>query len=571
MELYRRVAGTASDGALAARALLRLGNCHVKLARMEDARRTYRRVIDEFHSQQDVVKLAKLSLLAVGPGELEAREWVDRLNAQVKQLGGALEKLDSGAARLAQDLRGDGKLPAGALQLIDEAADEETRRSMRRYLSSRYFAAALQEYNALDYDTALEHLRLAGSLQPDDEVVRDYTGRTRFILGFLPGRAPAAAPEDPPEQLFKELARAYERAASSARDGDLRGAIEEIEGALERARWLDESFVSRDAERLIEKAESLALASLARLYPAESRILQALREEKEQLARRLKGRLREMFPAQFGEPGPERDILEKARQLHGAGRSLEAKEFLLSRLGQTDEAPETRALLAQIEQVLCAGGKGLHEQAPFTVMAAAAVLPREDLDALKIPFAAVRPQEAPFVWCIVNQERGREILSAAALVGREAVGRFPDINVAPAGKSSGFLGSSMDYVSGFRKRPGGEYEPVSDVVFHGIKLSLGAARKGEAVTLEAEITVSLVVGEPQVVTTEAGQIEAPRVHQVALRHSCELLAGQYLVVGPFPNTLIPGAADRNEENMYILLSPGPAAKPSDPGAQKTGE
>jgi Tol biopolymer transport system component len=69
IELYRKVAAS-GDRAVAARALVRMGQCYEKLgeAQMKDARATYERIVREFGDQAEPAKVARARLSALTAG-----------------------------------------------------------------------------------------------------------------------------------------------------------------------------------------------------------------------------------------------------------------------------------------------------------------------------------------------------------------------------------------------------------------------------------------------------------------------------------------------------------------------
>ncbi len=576
--LYKQAVDTSRDPSLVARATLRIGNCYDKLGQTGLARQAYRRVVENFASQTDAVRLAKLALLTLGPGEHELKEWSDRLKAEVIHLKTALDAVNSGIAEVKARISGEGGKPSEeALRTFEQMIQrEETRSKVKRFLASHYFRTAVGAYQALDYERALEELHIAYSLRPDDELIRGYLEKTEFILGRRPKLTPAAmnrAPDDPSAMLLKELEEMYKLAAAAREDGDYRMALAAVEELLDRVRWTDDKLVTNDVKKVLEKAEILAQECLIRLYPAQSRQLKMLSKERRELSEKLKRKLGEVLssPTEVRQSTPA--VLERARELVSAGRLPEAKELLERHLAGAGETPEVRVLLDEIDRAVRREQEEGEKDARFSVQAAAIVLPAKETNILKIPFKALKPAEGegvPFAWAVVDEKKGREILSVAALVAREALGKFPDMNVAPGERGSGFLGSSMTYVCGYRRRPGAGnngYEPVNDIVFQGIKLFVTPEAKAGKLALKVEATVSVIVGEPRVVQTEGGQIEIPRVYQVVLKHTFKCEAGQYIVVGSFPNTLVAGTAKdtKQKEDMYLLLSAKKAAP-----APKTG-
>jgi hypothetical protein len=296
-----------------------------------------------------------------------------------------------------------------------------------------------------------------------------------------------------------------------------------------------------------------------------------LDKERRELARKLKRKLDEaLIPPLKAQD--TKSILAKARELYDAGDLPEAKGLLEKHLAEAGENVAVRALLEEINRLVRREKKERKEDVSFSIAATAIALPADELGTLKIPFQTVKPAEGegvPFAYSVVSAKKGREILSVAALVGRDAVSKFPDINVASGQKGSRFLGSAMTYVSGYRRRAGaaGEYEPVKDIVFQGIKLSVTPKGEGGKVTLSVELRISVIVGEPRILQTEGGRVEIPQVFTKVLKHTFNCGSGEYLIIGSFPNTLAPGG-EKKKEDMHILLSPRQVSAPPEEGAGK---
>ena len=377
-----------------------------------------------------------------------------------------------------------------------------------------------------------------------------------------PAGAPGGKPEDPGKRIHTNLQAAFDVADAAKKEGNYHIALASVENMLEQARWIDDAFIGNKTQDLLEKARKLQYECVVRLYPVELHSVGTLLDERRELASKVKGRLGEVFGAPAGENEEEGKVLEAAGALIRAGELPQAKELLEKHIAANGESLAVKALLGEVNRIILGGRQPDDTGIAFSVMAAAVTLSAEDLAKLGIPFKTVKPdggEGIPFVWAAVDREKGKEILSTAALSGRDAVGSFPDMNLASGKKGSGFLGSSMTYVSGFRKLAGGGgSEPVTDTVFQGIKLSVVPRTGVEKVSLSVESTVSVIAGEPHVVQTEGGQVEIPRVYQVTLKHAFDVKPGQYVIVGSFPNTLVSGAA-KQKEDMYLILSPRPAA------------
>lgn len=566
VQLYTLAAQAQQEQSVAARATLRLGNCYRKLGRLDLAREAYRTVVDKHRAQEGVARLAKLALLSIGPSEEDLKEWTSRLKAQVMDLRSALEALEAGLEQVREHVRGGapdtGRKLADALEKA--LPNTQTRSIAKRWFASRFLRTGLDAYRSLGYERALKDFRAALDLEPGDQLVKSYLESTEFILGLRAGPAAgvlARKPEDPGKQLLTELQAAFKVAETAAGENSYHIALASVESILERARWVDDAFLAGGAQSLLEKAHKLHYECIVRLYPAEVHAVGTLAQERRELASKVKARLGEVFGSPAGARKPGDGVLEKAGALIEAGRLPEAKELLEKHIALTGESEDVMALLEKVN-VAILGEKRVEGAAAFSVMAAAVTLGTQELSKLGIPFRTVKPagnEGIPFVWAAVSEEKGREVLSAAALSGRDAVGSFPDMSLASGEKGSGFLGSSMTYVSGFRKPAGGNgSEPITDTVFQGIKLSVVPRARGGGVDLSVDSTVSVIAGEPQVVQTEGGQVEIPRVYQVGLKHTFEVKPGQYVIVGSFPNTLVAGAA-KQKENMYLVLSPRPAA------------
>lgn len=579
IKLYKQAAQTSADASLVARATLRMGNCYRKLGQVDLARDAFRTVVDKFPSQKDAVRLAKLALLTIGPGRQELKKWTDRLESEVMALRSALSELSTGIDGIRSQLPGSNRDSEETMRVFDKMIlREEARERVKRYLASHYFKTGLAAYRALKYENALEDFQAASGLMSTDRLIRGYLEKTEFIIGRRPRLTPDAmnsAPDDPSAQLLKELEAAYDLAVSAKEEGDYRMSLAAVEELLDRARWTHDELVTEEVRQVLEKADSLAEECLIRLYPAESRHLKLLGTERRELSEKLKKKLEEMLSPPAASAGTASSVIDAARELINAGRLPEAKGLLEGHLAASSGDEDARALLEEIDLAVRGEKPSEKTEVIFCVTAAAIALPGEESGMLKVPFRAVKPTEGggvPFAWAVLDEPKGKEVLSIAALVGRKAVGKFQDMNVSSGQKGSGFLGSSMTYVSGYRRKPGAqeEYEPVSDIVFQGIKLQIKPSMKRDKVILDIEVAVSAVVGEPRTVQTEGGQIEIPRIYQVALKHSFDLNAGQYLIIGSFPNTLVPGI-ERQKDDMYLLISPRTVDTPSseeDPSGSK---
>ncbi len=571
IKLYRRVIESGAETSLRARATFRTGACYEKLGQTGLARKAYRKAVEEFASEQAVAKLAKLALLRIGPSEQDSDKWVSELRSEVSQLATTLEATAPQIEKLKAELSGNqSKTSEEIARIFNKMIErEEVRNKVRRYLASHYFRTALRSYQALDYKRAAEGFRAACNLDPDNELLRGYLDKTEFILGRrakLSHTAMYSAPDNPSAKLLEELKAAYELARNGAKEGDYRMALAGVEEILERVCWTDDELVTDEVKALLKKADALAEECFVRLYPAESRNLIVLSEERKELARKLKKKLSDALCAQEQALEMLQGTLRKARELREAGLLPQAKELLESYLAGGKDSPEVREMLEEIDRAVLRRQDKEDTSAVFKVIAVAISLPREEIGKFKIDFASVKPadgESSPFVRAVVSEEKGKQIISAAALAGRNALSRFTDMKVASGKKGSGFLGSSMTYVSGFRKVPGGDgetYEPVTDIVFQGIKLSVLPRAKGGKAELAVEATVSVVAGEPRIVQTERGNLEIPMVYKVTLNHTFTLNVGEYLVVGSFPNTLAPGGA-KDKPDMYLLLSPRKEAQP----------
>ncbi len=562
--LYKQAMQDPGDPSLAARATLRIGNCYRKLGRKDLARNSYRRVVDGFPEQEAVVRLAKLALLSIGPGEEDLKEWTNRLKARAMQLKSALVALDTGLDRLKKEAGSNAPDAGGRLAgAVDEAlVGGEARTVAKLCFASAFLKTGLAAYRSLDYERALRDFQASQSLDPGDGLVKSYIESTEFILGRRAGTL-FRKPEDPGKRLLGELQAAFKAAEAARKEGSYHAVLAAVENMLERARWVDDAFLGGEARDLLEKAGKLQYECLLRLYPAELHVLAALLDERRELAVKVKERLGGVFGAPEAEREPGDEVLDAAGDLVSAGRLPEAKELLEKHIARKGGSAAVKALLEKVNRAILGETRPGDEGAAFSVMAAAVTLRTEEVAKLGIPFRTVRPTESegiPFVWAAVDEKKGKEVLSAAALSGRDAVGSFPDMNLESGKRGSGFLGSSMTYVSGFRKPAGGgDSEPVTDTVFQGIKLAVVPRAGAEKVSLSVEATVSMIAGEPRVVQTEGGQVEIPRVYQVGLKHAFEVTPGQYIIVGSFPNTLVAGAA-KQKEDMYLVLSPRPAAE-----------
>jgi tetratricopeptide (TPR) repeat protein len=565
IELYRQAAAGSSDPALVARAILRTGNCQKKLGQIDKARESYRKVVDGYPGQTEVVRLAKLARLTLGPGEEGLQEWTDRLRTEVVQLRSALGALSSNIETLKKELPGGAGEPGEAALRVFEnmVLREETRRSVKSYLASHYFKTGLAAYRALNYERALGDFRIAKSMNPDDRLIRGYVEKTEFILGRLSRLTPDAmnnAPDNPSAMLLKEMQAALQVAEESRREGDNRMALAAIEEILDRVRWTDDDLITDEIRTLLEKADKTAYECLIRVYPAESRDYRSLSTERQALARKLKEKLSELLSAGAQPRETTAEVIEEAGRLFEAGQLPQAKLLLEKHMVAAGDSPEVSDLLDRIDRRIRGEEENSERGRAFEVESMAFSLPAEELNMLKLPFRAVKTSEeqgVPFVHAVVGEEKAKEILSVAALAGRDAMGSLPEMSVLSGERGSSFLGSSMSYVSGFRKTSGAgseEYEAVTDVVFQGIKLAVTPRGFTDGMGLRLEATVSVIVGDPQTVQTEGGQIEIPRVYQTALKHEFRLARGQRLVIGPFPNTLAPGG-EKDEQEMYLIISP----------------
>lgn len=562
MKLYEQAGSITTDPSIAARVALRLGNCQRKLGRMGFAREKYNRIINEFASQKNAVKHAKLALLALGPDEQELKEWSGQLKAEVDRLKSVLKTVDSTIAGLKRELPGGPeKLTKEGMRAFEEMITrEEARQNVKSYLASHYFRTGLLAYRALAYERALEDFKAAFSLSPDDKLVRGYLEKTEFILGRRGNLTPAAmkdAADNPAPQLLRELGTAYKMALEARKKGDYRMALAAVEEILARVRWTNDELVTRDIKILLEKVDTLAEECLIRLYPTESRRLKELSEERNVLARKLKNRLDEMLaPAEVQD---SLAVTARARELFNAGKLPDAKALLEKYIAQAGSDKEVIELLEEINLAVRGEKKTSQKEVLYNVVSAAVALAAAELGSLKIPFRAVRsPDEGgvPFVSALVGAGKGKEILSAAALLGPKSIGKFHKMEVEPGKKGSGFLGSSMTYISGYRKKSGTEegYEPVKDIVFRGIKLAVMPVADGSKISLTVEISISVIAGEPRVIQTEGGRVEIPQVYKAELKHTFQCNAGEYLVLGAFPNTLSPGG-EKRKDDMYIVISP----------------
>jgi len=574
--LYKQVIEESGDASLVARATLRLGNCRRKLGDTDSAREAYRTVVDKYPSQTEAVKQAKLALLSLGPDEDELKKWSESLKDEIDQLRGTLDEVNKQISGLKKKISGATEDEKAARIFDEMVIREETRKGVSRYLASHYFRTGLTAYKSLDYKRALGDFRAAANLDSDNRLIQGYLEKTEFILGSRTSLTPDAmngAPDDPSASLVEKIKAAYEIATSSANEGNHRMALAALEELFDRVRWTDSMLVPDEAKEILEKADTLAEECLIRLYPAESRNIKMLNEERKNLALKLKEKLDEILAARIQNAGSANEVRKKAKELADSGSLPEAKELLESHIASWGESAQIRELLDEINQAIRSGERTNGGNEHFEILVAAFALPSEELNMLKIPFKALKPsgdKGVPLVFASLGAEKGKEILSVAALAGTDALGRFSDIKTASGEKGSGFLGSSMSYVSGYRRLAGSEkeeYEPVKDIVFQGIKLSLTPANKDGKITLETDITVSVVQDEPRVVRTKEGEIEIPRLFQVSLKHSFALEPGQYIVVGSLPNTLVPGT-DRDKDGMYLLISPKPVKETSEPPSEK---
>jgi tetratricopeptide (TPR) repeat protein len=564
IELYKQAAQVSDNPSVVARATYRLGNCYRKLGKLNLARGAYRRIVDRYAAQEAVVRLAKLALLSTGPSEEDLKQWTNQLKALVMRLKSAYEALGTGLARMKQEAGsgapGAGKRLAG---VVDKTlVNNGTGAMAKHFFASVFLKMGIKAYRSLDYERALGDFRASLSLNPDDRLVKSYLESTEFILGLRAKPAtgtPGGKPEDPGKWIHRDLQAAFKVADTARKEGSYHITLASVESMLEQARWVDDAFLGGQARDLLEKARKLQYECVVRLYPAELHAVGTLLEERRELAVKVKDRLGEVFGTRAIERGPEDEVLDAARALINSGELPQAKELLEKHIADKGESAAVKTLLEEVNRAILGGGQQQSDTGvTFSVMAAAVTLGSEELSKLGIPFRSVKPtgsEGIPFVWAAVDQVKGKEVLSAAALSGRDAVGSFPDMNLASGKKGSGFLGSSMTYVSGFRKLAGdGGSEPVTDTVFQGIKLSIIPRSGTDKVSLSVESTVSVIAGEPRVVQTEGGQVEIPRVYQVALKHTFEVKPGQYVIVGSFPNTLVSGAA-KQKEDMYLVLSP----------------
>lgn len=93
IEAYRKVAATyESNRPVAARALVRMGQCYEKLgeAQAKEARAVYGRVVRDFADQADVVAQARLRLAALGGARNASGPVTRRILADASELSGAL-------------------------------------------------------------------------------------------------------------------------------------------------------------------------------------------------------------------------------------------------------------------------------------------------------------------------------------------------------------------------------------------------------------------------------------------------------------------------------------------------